>query len=83
MTTKPTCADCSETLEIGFIPDATIGPVKQSHWHPGAAVHERFVGLEAYDKRGVKTDWEQAVPVTAYRCPRCGLVKIYALRDAD
>ena len=83
MTTAPTCADCGEALQIGFIPDATIFPVKQSHWHPGPAVHESFVGLEAWDKRGVKTDWEQAVPIKAYRCPGCGLVKMYALSDVD
>jgi len=83
MTTQPVCADCGETLQIGFIPDSTLGPVKQSHWHPGPALHEKYFGTKAGDKRGVKTDWEQTVPITAYRCPGCGLVKIYALSDTD
>ncbi len=81
MPTQPLCSDCGEALQIGFIPDATIGPVKQSHWHPGPAVDEKYVS--ARDKRGVKTDWEQAVPITAYRCPGCGLLKVYAVSDHD
>ena len=81
MTTQPLCSDCGEALQIGFIPDSTLGPVKQSHWHPGPAVEEKY--FSARDKRGVKTDWEQSVPITAYRCPGCGLLKVYAVSDHD
>lgn len=79
MTESRRCSDCGQELEVGFIPDATYGAVGQSHWHPGEANEARFLGLKA----GVKTDWSQTMPVTAYRCAGCGLIKLYAIRKSE
>jgi hypothetical protein len=79
MNAEPVCAECGIPLALGFLPDSTVGPVKLGHWHPGPARSERYVGLDTFDERNVKTEWERAIPIRAYRCPKCGLLKLYAL----
>ena len=79
MAAPHTCTDCGQELEIGFIPDATHGAVVQSHWHAGEPKKTHFFGIKA----GIKADWSQAVPITAYRCVGCGLLKFYALSESD
>lgn len=79
MAERRTCSDCGQELELGFIPDATYGAVVQAHWHAGEPKKASFFGL----KVGLKADWSQAVPVTAYRCSGCGLLKFYAVSESD
>jgi hypothetical protein len=71
---KNACAECGSAMEIGFIPDRTYGGFMQSGWYPGEP----------------KISWlteevkcrEDPVPLTAYRCTKCGFVKFYANRPA-
>ena len=79
MADQQRCTDCGHALEIGFVPDATYGSVAQSHWHAGEPKQAKFFGIKA----GVKADWSQAVPIIAYRCGGCGLLKFYAPSDSD
>lgn len=73
------CTSCGQELKIGFIPDATYGAVVQSQWHAGVPKETHFFGIKA----GLKADWSQAVPITAYRCEGCGLLTFYAHSESD
>ena len=68
------CPDCETAMEAGFIPDMASGAsALQMGWHPGEAEGKRFIGMKA----GVKFDKNAMVPITAFRCPQCGLVRLY------
>jgi DNA-directed RNA polymerase subunit RPC12/RpoP len=73
------CADCDSEMELGFLPDLSHGGVHQTKWHKGEAEDSRFLGR----KTGVKVDQRELVPITAYRCSNCGLLKFYANAPAE
>jgi hypothetical protein len=58
-------------MEAGHVPDVGYGQVLQSAWAPGEPVARRFVG-------GIKSNDKEQVPLTAFRCSRCGYVELYA-----
>lgn len=64
------CPDCNVGLEIGFIPDH-YAQIIRSHWHPGTGKDKTFVG-------NLKLEGRSMIPITAYRCPQCGLLRQYA-----
>ena len=64
------CSDCNVAMEIGFVPDH-YAQIIQSHWHPGTATAKTFTG-------NLKLQKEAMIPITALRCPKCGLLKQYA-----
>ena len=64
------CPDCNVEMEIGFVPDH-YAQIIQSHWHPGTATEKTFTG-------NLKLDKDSMIPITAIRCPECGLLKQYA-----
>ncbi|WP_425615392.1 hypothetical protein NA78x_005309 [Anatilimnocola sp. NA78] len=70
MATKQTCPDCHVEMESGFVPDH-YAQIIRSHWHPGAATAKTFLG-------NLKLDSESLLPIVAFRCPTCGLLKHYA-----
>jgi Domain of unknown function (DUF6487) len=72
MASAKACADCNVEMELGFVPDH-YAQIIQSHWHPGTATEKTFTG-------NLKLNKEDMVPITAYRCPQCGLLKHYASR---
>jgi hypothetical protein len=72
MNAQPTCPDCSTAMEVGFTPDY-YASIIQSRWHPGMADEKTFAG-------NLKLDPNALIPVTAFRCPQCGLLKQYATR---
>jgi DNA-directed RNA polymerase subunit RPC12/RpoP len=73
--TQNACPECGSAMEEGFIPDMTWGGVLPSAWHPGQPQRAWLTG--------VKYKAEQIVPLTAYRCTKCGLLKLYAIRPAN
>jgi hypothetical protein len=73
--TMPICADCESEMEIGFIPDLSEVIAYQASWHRGQAKANQFLGLKTGT---VKVDRTKFVPVTAYRCSGCRLLKLYA-----
>ena len=72
MNLRHTCPDCKTEMEIGFIPDH-YAQILQSRWHPGTAEEKTFTG-------NLKLEADLMLPVTSYRCPKCGLLKHYASR---
>ena len=74
MARAPRCSDCSKDMERGFVPDVTHGGWDRAHWHRGDVVSKRFLGMPA----GYKVEVKQLIPIVAYRCPSCGLVRLHA-----
>ncbi|MDH3592402.1 MAG: PF20097 family protein [Planctomycetota bacterium] len=71
----PSCPECRERMEEGFVPDATYGQTLQAHWMPGSPEKATFFGVKL---GSTKIDRKQMLPIRAYRCKRCGLVRHYA-----
>jgi predicted nucleic-acid-binding Zn-ribbon protein len=69
--TVPRCPKCQKSMEEGHVPDIAHGQVHQSQWAPGAAEIRRFLG-------GIKWSSKEQIPLTAFRCPSCGYVELYA-----
>ena len=65
------CPKCQKRMDPGHMPDVGYGVVTQSTWSIGLPEKKRFLG-------GIKYDKKAQIPVIAYRCPRCGLVELYA-----
>lgn len=70
----PRCPDCTVAMKKGWIPDATYGGIMQSHWHDGDPEKVSFLGIPA----GMKGKATHMLPMQAWRCPDCGLVRTYA-----
>jgi len=70
----PRCPDCKVAMKEGWIPDATYGAVIQCHWHEGPPEKAKFFGMDA----GMKATGVRMMPLQAWRCPDCGLVRSYA-----
>ena len=65
-----TCPDCHEDMERGFIPDHYATTIR-SHWHPGPGTDKTFLGE-------VKLEGKLMIPIVAFRCPKCGLLRQFA-----
>ena len=74
MPAVPRCADCSVAMEEGFIPDATLGGMCQSSWHRGLPETVEVLGMPG----GLKIVGVKCMPIRAFRCPKCGLLRSYA-----
>jgi hypothetical protein len=61
-------------MEQGFIPDMAHSCVWQLAWQRGEPQAAKFLGLA----NGVKLDTNEQLKVTADRCTKCGLLKLYA-----
>ena len=66
------CPDCQTTMEEGYLPDRTYTRVELTRWVPGKPVQSLW-GLKGFF-------WKDptGIPVTTYRCPKCGCLKSYA-----
>ena len=74
------CSDCGQDMENGFIVDeGHLGSMLKSRWHGGEPAEVSLLGIKM---AGYKIDPSQMVPITAWRCTGCGLLKIYALRES-
>ncbi len=65
------CPKCQKTLEEGHVPDVGYGQVTQSAWAQGPPDRLRFFG-------GIRFKKKELIPFSAYRCPSCGYVELYA-----
>lgn len=77
---EPNCPDCQVEMEAGFLPDQNYNCAFQVVWHRGEAEESQSFG--GLIKHGIKYDKKETAPVTAYRCPECGLLRLYA-NEAD
>ena len=67
----PQCPKCDKPMDKGYVPDVAYGGVFETSWAPGEPEQRRFVG-------GIKYRANELIPLRAHRCPKCGLVELYA-----
>lgn len=78
------CPKCSSKMEEGYATEHTTyhvitRVVIQHSWLPGAPALNRYGGID--EKR---TDATKALPVTMFRCVKCGYLESFANpRDAS
>lgn len=70
MKTTHTCPDCQVEIDAGFVPDHYSQTIR-SQWHPGPGLETTFFG-------NLKLDKDLMIPIVAFRCPQCGLLKQFA-----
>ena len=76
MPTRPKCQDCQTEMEGGFIPDKGDANIcTETTWHPWPVLETRLFGFVF---KRVKVDKHKTRRIIAYRCPNCGLIKMYA-----
>ena len=75
------CPDCNGEMELGFVPAESYGAVMPVCWQKGSPESKSFLGIKA--GLGIKYDPDKMLPITAYRCTDCGLLKFYATRSAS
>ena len=68
------CPDCESVMDDGFLPEVIYGANIQTHWHSGVVEQKKRLGMD----NGIKVDARKTLPITACRCPKCGLVRLYA-----
>ena len=63
------CSKCNARMEDGFIPDSQLGP---EFWvaGPRPSFWKRFLG------------YKNGVPITTYRCTKCGALESYAEKSS-
>ncbi len=66
----PTCPDCRTALEGGFLLDRTDSGSIQATWVEGPPEGSVWTGLKLKGRR--------QLPLYAWRCPRCALVRFFA-----
>ena len=71
------CPDCNGELELGFVPDVTMFKALQLSWHRGTPDDKTFLEFLKYGP-SVKYDRSQLLPIRAYRCQNCGLLRLFA-----
>ncbi|MFM7317668.1 MAG: hypothetical protein ACKO85_21280 [Isosphaeraceae bacterium] len=74
------CPDCSVTMQEGYLIDNTHYQVFESAWHPRPVNYNKFFGFDVGKSGGMKVNWSEAITITSYRCPQCGLLREYAVK---
>lgn len=69
---EPVCLVCQKVMEKGFIADRDRGESFVPRWCPGTPDG----GFWAGDATSKQVD--RGVKVTAYRCPECHALRLYA-----
>jgi hypothetical protein len=67
------CVRCHAQMEFGFVLDGRHDGFAQQTWSPGEPEPSFWMGLK------LKND--QLLPVTTLRCPICGYLESYAIRE--
>ena len=78
MAQKPTtCPKCSAQMETGFMIERSGGPGdRQVRWVEGEPIPRAWFS-------GVNTEGQKPIPVTTYRCERCGYLESFAIPTRD
>lgn len=75
----PTCVSCQAEMQLGFVPEATLGGFFVSVWHPGDATTEKKSFIEKLSSPGgVRYASKEVLAIDAWRCPRCGRLDLFA-----
>ena len=70
---KVECVRCKTQMESGYVPGVDVtypGVLGKQQWFAGEP-KEAFLG-------GIKIDRDCLIPVTTFRCPKCGYLESYA-----
>ena len=70
------CIRCHAQMEDGFLVDVTDSGPRQQSWFPGKPEPSFWTGL-----KGLKKD--ERIPVTTRRCPKCGYLESYAVKQTS
>lgn len=74
-TSDPTCRNCRASMERGYRPDRGHGNAQHvEEWARGEPQKAQWLFI-TYIKGVGKKD---LLPITTWRCPRCGLLESYA-----
>lgn len=68
------CIRCHAQMEDGYLVDVTDSGPRQQSWFPGKPEPSFWTGLKGLNK-------DQRIPVTTRRCPNCGYLESYALKQ--
>lgn len=68
------CPDCKLEMETGFVLDEIYGRRKPASWIGGKPEKSVLSGIKLEDK--------VRKAITSYRCPSCGLLKMYAIGES-
>ena len=72
---RPTnCPDCGGALEAGTLVDYSRSGIRPSQWTEGPLHTSIWLGAVKNERR---------LEVTTYRCRDCGLLRLYADREAS
>lgn len=72
----PQCPDCKVDMAPGLIPDDWNALyTDRSSWVPGRPDDSLLTGL--------KLSGRLVFPISAFRCPKCGLLRSYAFRPSQ
>jgi hypothetical protein len=75
------CHRCSAAMELGFVPDsADAGYLVEAAWVEGRPEPAKFLGMKT---GSLNIKERQTYPITAYRCPDCGCLELFALPQDD
>ena len=66
----PFCTDCQRPMEGGFLLDSTDSGKTAAQWIEGPPEQSVWGGLKVRGRR--------RLPVYAWRCPGCAVVRLYA-----
>ena len=74
-TTAKKCPDCGVEMVEGFILDMTYGGQLVPRWIKGGPEKSAWTGIKAKGK--------ECRSVETHRCPKCGLLRSYAVAEVD
>jgi hypothetical protein len=69
------CIRCHAKMEVGHVPDNTHSGFQLQNWYPGQPEPSFWMGLK------LKSD--SLIPVTTFRCPKCGYLESFAIRPTS
>lgn len=67
---KGSCMRCNNTNEIGIVPDFSAEGIFEAVWFRGEPKKSKWFGYKLKRKEGM--------PITTYRCTRCGFLEFFA-----
>ena len=66
---EPMCPTCRRRMDVGFLLDNGGSGPTQASWVAGPPERSRW--------SGIKLKGRTKLPITTYRCPRCGRLELF------
>ena len=74
------CNDCDILMDEGHIVDFANNAAVSSQWAPGKPQWGKLLGFVL---GAIKVNKSELMETTTFRCPKCGLLKSYAVGKQD